>query len=437
VDAYAEAVAYLQGLEVARGWDLSLDRMHAALELRGRPERQLAAIHVAGTNGKGSTAAMVEACLRAGGRRTALYTSPHLVDFCERIRAGGKTIPRHTVVALVAELRGQFERAGLRLTHFEFVTVLAFEWFVRIGIDVAVIEVGLGGRLDATNVLVPVASVVTSIARDHEQFLGTRLDAIAGEKAGIIKPHVPVCIGRLAPEAAAVMAARAASVAAPLWRAGVDGVLTAEGDGLAFRGPGVAWAGLRVALHGAVQRANAEVALLAIATTRDRWPLEEAAVRVGLRDVVWPGRLAIVRERPRIVVDGAHNPAAIEALCAELGALVEARPTTLVFAAMQDKAWAAEIDSLLPFVSQVVLTRVGRRAEDPRRLAAAVGGRRAVSIVDDPRHAFKAAVERAGPDGAVLVTGSLFLVGEVYGALGETLFETWHGWEGGGTQPRR
>jgi dihydrofolate synthase/folylpolyglutamate synthase len=437
VDAYAETVAYLSGLEVARGWDLSLERMRAALARRGNPERALPAIHVAGTNGKGSTAAILEACLRAGGWRTALYTSPHLVDFAERIRAGGRTVPHATVVALTAELRAAMESAGIALTHFEFVTLLAFEWYARIGVDVAVIEVGLGGRLDATNVLVPRVSVVTSIARDHEAFLGERLAQIAAEKAGVVKPGVPVCTGRLVPDAAAVVAERAAALGAPLSRAGVDGTLSAETGGLAFRAPGVLWDRLRLGLRGAFQRDNAELALLALAAVRDRWPCDAAAIRAGLAGVRWPGRLAVVREQPRVVLDGAHNPAAVAALAAELPALLGRRRTTLVFAAMQDKRWADELDLLLPHAAEVVVTRVGRRAEQPERIAGLVAGRRPVVVTADPRAAVREAIARATPRQAVLVTGSLFLVGEAYAELGATPFETWHGWEGDGTEPRR
>jgi len=437
VDAYAETVAYLSGLEVARGWDLSLDRMRAALERRGHPERTLAAVHVAGTNGKGSTAAMLEACLRAGGWRTALFTSPHLVDFAERIRAGGRTIPREVVVALTAELRAAMEDAGIALTHFEFVTLLAFEWYARIDVEAAVIEVGLGGRLDATNVLVPRLSIVTSIARDHEAFLGERIDQIAAEKAGIVKPGVPVCVGRLVPEAAAVVRERAAVVGAPLLRAGIDGTLAAETDGLAFRAPGVVWDRLRVGLRGAFQHDNAELALLALSALRASWPCDASAIRAGLAGVAWPGRLAVVREKPRVVLDGAHNPAAVAALAAELPALLGGRETTLVFAAMQDKRWAEELEALLPHVAEVIVTRVGRRAEQPERIAGYVAGRRPVVVAAEPRAAVREAIARATFEGAVLVTGSLFLVGEAYAELGATLFETWHGWEGDGTEPRR
>src|SRR5579884_1702855 len=222
--------------------------MRAALALRGHPERRFPALHIAGTNGKGSTAAMLEAILRAAGWRTGLYTSPHLVDFAERIRAGGRTIPHATVVALVAELRRAVEAADLALTHFEFATLLAFEWFVAIGVEAAVVEVGLGGRLDATNVIHPLATAITSIALDHEEFLGTDLAAIAREKAGIVKPGVPLAVGPV-PAAAAVIDAQAAAAGAPVARVGVDGVLAEAAGGLVFTGPGgVRWEGLPLAL---------------------------------------------------------------------------------------------------------------------------------------------------------------------------------------------
>src|SRR5579885_1967250 len=360
--------------------------MRAALALRGHPERRFPALHIAGTNGKGSTAAMLEAILRAAGWRTGLYTSPHLVDFAERIRAGGRTIPHATVVALVAELRRAVEAAGLALTHFEFATLLAFEWFAAIGVEAAVVEVGLGGRLDATNVIHPLATAITSIALDHEEFLGTDLAAIAREKAGIVKPGVPLAVGPVPAEAAAVIDAQAAAAGAPVARVGVDGVLAEAAGGLVFTGPGgVRWEGLPLALAGAFQRDNAAVALTV---------------------------LALVRELPAVVGD---------------------RPVTLVFAVMADKAWRAMLEQLVPGAQRVVVTRVGRRGLDPAVAAEALGVHRAEAIAD-PRAAIADALERAGPRGAVVVTGSLFLAGVAYEVLGggRPLFEAWQGWEGDG-----
>src|SRR5437867_6352589 len=341
MDAYDDTLAYLTGLEVSAGWDLKLERMAAALARRGHPEARFPAIHIAGTNGKGSAAAMVDSVLTAAGYRTGLYTSPHLVDFTERIRAGGRTIPRADVVALVGELRSDIEAAGIALTHFEFVTLLACEWFARLGVDVGVIEVGLGGRLDATNLVRPVVTAITSIALDHEAWLGHDLAAIAAEKAGIVKPGVPLALGQLPAEAARVVAAHAAAAGAPLVCVGVDATLAETPDGLVFRGPGVTWDGLRLALRGPFQPGNAAVALTALALVRERFPCAPEAVRTGLAAVRWPGRLAVLCERPLVVVDGAHNPAGAATLAAELPGVVGDRRVELVFAVMADKDWRA------------------------------------------------------------------------------------------------
>jgi len=428
---YDDTIAWLQRLEVSGGWDLKLERMRAALALRGSPEAAFAAIHIAGTNGKGSTAAMVESVLRAAGYRTGLYTSPHLVDFSERIRAGGCTIPRDTVVAMVGELRGALEKRGIHLTHFEFSTLLALEWFARIGVDVAVVEVGLGGRLDATNTLSPVASAITSIAHDHEEWLGRELRQIAFEKAGIAKPGVPLVVGRVPAEAEAVIAAHAGAVGAPLLRAGCDGVLEDGPAGLAFRGAREAsWDGLTLGLEGAFQRRNAEVGLLTLAQAGERFPVDATAVRAGLAGVRWPGRLAVLRTEPLVLADGAHNPAGAAALAAELPRLLGGRRLVLVFAVMADKAWPAILERLLPTASELVVTRVGRRGLDPGGLAAAAGGSVPLRCEPDPRVAVQLALDHAAARDAVLITGSLFLVGEAYAALapGRLLFEPWQGW---------
>ncbi len=436
---YEATLAWLSGLEVAAGWDLKLERMRAALARRGHPEARWPALHIAGTNGKGSTAAMVEAVLRAAGHRTGLFTSPHLVDFAERIRVGGRTIPHEVVVELAAALRADLERAGLALTHFEFVTLLAFEWFAMIGIDVAVVEVGLGGRLDATNVVRPVATAITSIGIDHVEYLGGDLASIAREKAGILKPDVPLALGAVPPEAERVIAARAEELGVPVVRGGVDGVLADGPDGITFRGPGVAWRGLRLALPGGFQRGNAAVGLLILALVRDRFRCPDDAVRRGLATVSWPGRLASLGGEPLVVLDGAHNQDGIATLVAELPAVVGSRPVDLVFASMADKRWAAMLDLLLPRVRSVTLTRVGRRGAATAELAAAVAGRVPVVVADEPRAALSSTLSRATTGEAVLVTGSLFLVGEAYAELGrcrglEPLFQPWQPSGTGGTE---
>jgi dihydrofolate synthase/folylpolyglutamate synthase len=443
VGAYDDTLAWLSGLEVAAGWDLKLERMRAALARRGHPETRWPALHVAGTNGKGSTAAMLDAVLRAAGYRVGLYTSPHLVDFTERIRVDGRTIPRDDVVALTAELRADLEQAGLATTHFEFVTLLAFEWFARRRIDVAVVEVGLGGRLDATNVVRPVVTAITSIGIDHVEYLGADVGSIAREKAGIAKRGVPLVVGPVPPEAARAIAVHARDVGAPVRRVPGDADLEDDGTGgLRFRAPGVAWDGLRLALPGRFQRTNAAVALLALALVRDRFPCSVDAVRRGLATVCWPGRLAVVPGEPLVVLDGAHNADGIATLVAELPRIVGGRSVDLVFAVMAEKARAPMLGALLPLVRRAIVTRVGRRAASPEAVAAEVAARVPVDVVPDARAALRTALSRARPGEAVLVTGSLFLVGEAYAELAHEgrvgpLFEPWSGVEAGGTEADR
>lgn len=434
---YADTIAWLQSLEVAKGWDLKLERMRAAVALRGHPERRFHVLHVAGTNGKGSTAAMLEAVLRAAGHRTGLYTSPHLVDFAERIRAGGGTMPHEAIVALVGELRAALAGAGIGLTHFEFATLLAFEWFARIGVEVAVVEVGLGGRLDATNVVQPLVTVVTTIGRDHEEFLGRELAGIAREKAGIAKRGVPLVLGRLDADAERVVAAVAAGAGAPVVATWRETSLESTATGLAFRGLGVAWDDLAVGLPGAFQRDNARTALATLATVRAALPLGAGDVRAGLAATEWPGRLAELARAPRIVADGAHNPAGVAALVRELPGLTCGRPTTLVFAVMADKDWTAMLDALVPLATRVIATRVGRRGVDPARVAGVLGGRVPVEVVEPAREAIARARRTAGAGDVVLVAGSLFLVGEAYALVhGGTLVAPWQGWDRIGTQAR-
>jgi dihydrofolate synthase / folylpolyglutamate synthase len=438
VGAYAETIAYLQGLEVSKGWDLELERMQAALDLRGRPERRFRALHVAGTNGKGSTAAMLEAVLRAAGRRTGLYTSPHLVDFAERIRAGGLAMPHDAIVGLVRELRTALAGAAIELTHFEFATLLAFEWFARIGVEVGVVEVGLGGRLDATNVLAPLVTGITSIGHDHEDFLGRDLLGIAREKAGIAKAGVPLVVGPVAPDVEGAIADVARAAGAPLVAVERESGLDPGPGGLAYRGPGVAWDRLALALPGHFQRANARTALTMLAVARATLPVDAAAVRRGLATTWWPGRLARVPGTPELLVDGAHNPDGVTALVRELPALRRGRPTTLVFAVMVDKDWRPMLDALVPHATRLVATRVGRRGLDPAELARAAGARIPTEVVEPATAAIAHARATTDPAALVVVAGSLFLVGEAYAVTAgdAPLVPAWQGWERIGTQAR-
>ncbi|MBI3062523.1 MAG: bifunctional folylpolyglutamate synthase/dihydrofolate synthase [Deltaproteobacteria bacterium] len=411
---YSETLDYifnLRGGEI----DLRLDRVERALSLFGHPERRYPAFHIAGTNGKGSTAAMLHRILSLAGYRAALYTSPHVVSFTERIRIGEGEISPAEVVELAEEIKSRAAEAGIPLTFFEFVTVMAFIYFARLNADVAVVEVGLGGRLDATNLVVPAVSMITTIARDHEAYLGSEMLSIAREKGGIIKKGVPVVCGSLASEVRELLRGMAAHAGAANYFLGCDFAVALKGGGLFdYQGLNSTLAGLKLGLRGDHQRRNGAVALAALEVVRHAFPVSEAAVRQGLETVFWPGRLEVVWERPMVILDGAHNNEGIGALVEEMRSLRGERSVKLLFAAMEDKDWPHMLAELSRVASEAVLTRVPmQRSADPGKMSAAVKRRIPVSVVEDPARALQFLLERAGPEDVVLVAGSLYLLGEV------------------------
>jgi dihydrofolate synthase/folylpolyglutamate synthase len=395
--------------------DLRLDRVGAALAFFGEPQNKFPSLHVAGTNGKGSTAAILQRILTLAGYRTGLYTSPHLVSFTERIRVGDQEITPDEVVALADELRETTEHAGIYLTFFEFVTVLAFVYFARAGVQVAVIEVGLGGRLDATNVITPVVSMITTISRDHEAYLGHDLLSIAGEKAGIIKPHVPVVCGALLPVVRDYLKKIADDRAAPAYFLGIDfKFLLKEHSDFDYTGIKRNLTGLRVGLQGPHQKANAAVALAALEKIEQRFPVDEEAIRAGLASVHWPGRFEILCHSPVLVLDGAHNGEGAQALVRAIEEFGGGQKAKFLFAAMADKDWRLILDTLLPFAQEFVFTRVAmERSADPQDLAQYLAGRVATRTIPDSRHALEALVKGAASRDVVVVAGSLYLLGEV------------------------
>jgi dihydrofolate synthase/folylpolyglutamate synthase len=394
------------------GIKLGLENITRLLEALGHPERAFKSVHVAGTNGKGSVTAMVDAALRAAGHRSARYTSPHLIDLSERFVIDGKRIDRTALSAAVGDLRVVVDRLrrdgalDVQPTFFEVTTAAAFELFRRAGVEVAVCEVGLGGRLDATNVLQPVVTAITSIGLDHQQYLGTTLRDIALEKAGIIKTGVPVVVGRMDP------AARAAIVECARTR-GAEVVDASARD----------YGQITIALRGDHQIDNAAVAVrvLELADARGL-STPEAAIRRGLQDVVWPARLDL-RQLPdgrEALLDAAHNPDGATALAAFL-ASKSSMKSPLVFGAMRDKDAANMLRALAPVVSNVILTRASNaRSADPEELAAIA--RRAapdLAIAVHPvlRDALAAAWQRSP---RIVVAGSIFLLGDVMSEFGWT-----------------
>lgn len=434
---YPEATAYLYGLR-RFGWRPGLASIERLLALVGDPQAGLPALHVGGTNGKGSTAAMLAAILRAAGLRTGLYTSPHLLRFTERIRVDGRPMGEAEVVEAVARLAaacaGQFTEdpaapsPGDRLPHptfFELTTAMAFLHFAQQRVDVGVVEVGLGGRLDATNVLRPRLALLTNVGFDHREYLGETLEQIAGEKAGIIKPGCPVVTGA---EGAALAVFRrvAALRGAPLlalreayaWTVRHAGL---EGTTFDLSGPGGAYAALRIPLAGRHQVGNAALAVAAAeALAIQGFRIDEAAIRRGLESVRWPGRLTLVPGRPRTLLDGAHNPPGAAALAAFLS---EHRSRLgrlhLVFGVLRDKAWGEMLATLLPWAAAVVLTRPAtERAEDPAALARAIPALAGAPLRPEVAQAIEAARRLAGPEDTILITGSLYTVAEGLRALG-------------------
>lgn len=412
--SYSETLHYIYNL---RGGeiDLRLGRVERALALFGHPEKRYQAFHIAGTNGKGSTAAMLHRILSRQGYRAALYTSPHVSSFTERIRVGDEEISQEEVVELAELVNRQTARANVALTFFEFVTVMAFIYFARRAAQVAVVEVGLGGRLDATNLVVPRVSMITTISRDHEAYLGSDLLSIAREKGGIIKKGVPVVCGSLVPQVGELLRGIARANGSASYVLGQDFSFALRENGL-FDYSGLQWrlTDLSVALRGRYQRANAALALAALEIAAGDFPVSEASVREGLRAVRWPGRFEVILERPAVILDGAHNGEGVRALVGEMRRLLGANKARLLFAAMADKDWPLMLGELSAVASEVVLTRVSmERSADPKDLACAVPADLPHTIIDRPADAVRFLLEKASQDDLILIAGSLYLLGEV------------------------
>jgi dihydrofolate synthase/folylpolyglutamate synthase len=410
--------------------DLKLDRMRALLCLLGDPQDRLRIVHVAGSKGKGSTAAMLASILARAGYRTGLFTSPHLTRVEERIQIDGRPVSPEELSALLADVRDALVRApGLEPTFFEVATALGFLHFRRRGVGAAVIEVGLGGRFDSTNVCRPALAVITSISLDHTQQLGDRLASIAAEKAGIIKPGRPVVSGVTAPEARAVIERVAQERRAPLRQLGTDfsheyvpGRMTAEAKVLprvrveTGRSPGLGW--MELGLLGEHQAANAAVAVSCVEELRAQgWHIGDAAVVGGLAGVRWPARMEVVGRRPLLVLDCAHNVASAEALVATLLSTFPPVRRWLIFAGSGDKDLPGMFRVLAPHFAHAFLTRYAGSARGMPADELAALLRRAANLPHTvcpmAPDAWRAARAAAGPDDLICITGSVFLAGEL------------------------
>ena len=441
--------------------EFHLDRMHELLGRLGNPHASLKVVHIAGTKGKGSTAAMIAAMLTAAGYRTGLYTSPHLDRVEERLMIGGRACSPERFVELVNRVRPAVESleaggasrpalaggdSGTRTkepqgglvgpTYFEITTAMAFQHFADERTDIALVEVGLGGRLDSTNVVHPLVSVITSISFDHMKQLGSTLDAIAREKAGIIKAGVPVISGVTGDEPRQAIDEVRRQKDAPVCQLGVDFDFVfrppheleraAGASEIDFRyerpGESVRYDNLELALLGRHQAANAAVALATISELRRQgWNVPEAAIRRGLAETRCPARVEIVSRRPTIVIDTAHNLASVRSLVETLDESFSAVRRLLLFAATQEKQVREMLEILLPRFDRVILTRYwnnprGLPLEHLAGLAAEISPA-PHEVFPTPREAWRRVRELTTPEHLVCVTGSFFLAAEVRSAI--------------------
>jgi dihydrofolate synthase/folylpolyglutamate synthase len=429
---YAEAIQFLYDLRLF-GLKLGLENTLRLAALAGNPQERLRFIHVAGTNGKGSTCAMLESIYRAAGLRVGLFTSPHLVSFRERIQVNRQLISEHEVIRLVSNLCEQ-SRAGVPPaqppldrrdacpTFFEFVTVMALCHFAEQNCELVIWETGLGGRLDATNIVTPLASVITNIQFDHQKWLGNTREAIAAEKAGIIKPGVPVITATDAPEALEVIAKTAREMDAPLINVGQASSLSIAGVTPALP------------LLGNHQRLNAALAVATVRVLQNKIPVSDETIRRGLEAVQWPGRLQLVTtpSRQTFLLDGAHNQAGAdtlrEALCS--GAIQGAIParssfakagldlcrqdpgSTLILGVLEDKDWQQICAALAPLAKRILLVPVPNERTAPPELLrdACAAINPAAQTIACP--SLSDALKQSANDPFIVITGSLYLVGE-------------------------
>jgi dihydrofolate synthase/folylpolyglutamate synthase len=420
---YADAIRFLYGLRLF-GARFGLDKTFTLAALAGNPQEKLRFIHAAGTNGKGSTCAMLESVYRAAGLRVGLFTSPHLISFRERLQVNRQMVSEADVVRLVEELReksSEFcfpvaagpagagtpnematDRQDASPTFFEFVTVMALKFFAEKKCDLVIWETGLGGRLDATNIVTPLASIITNIGIEHSEWLGDTVEKIAAEKAGIIKPGVRVVTGARPGEGLEVIAATAQARRAPLTL--VDATQTKRPPLDTMELP----------LHGPHQRLNAAVAVAAVRALAGLIPVSDAALRDGLATVCWPGRMQRVQtpSGQTVLLDGAHNPAGAEALRVALEAeFPDARPA-VIFGVFRDKDSASMCHSLAPLAGRLALAPVHcDRTEDPAKLVSACRAANPRAPIEVCA-SLKEALEKTAGAPFVVIAGSLYLVGE-------------------------
>ena len=419
---YEEALSYIHSI-CWKGSKLGLDRTRELLGKLNDPQKELKFIHIAGTNGKGSTAAMLSSILEEAGYRVGLYTSPFINRFNERMQVNHQPIPDEELAALTEYVRPHADAMADSPTEFELITALAMVWFARQKCDIVVLEVGMGGELDSTNIIdVPEAAVIAAMGMDHVKELGPTMADIARAKAGIIKEGGRVVSygGNLEADEviAAVCRARNASLCQPDFSAIVPGDFGLEGQTFSYKG----WRGLRIPLVGAYQMNNAAVVLETVEVLRQRgWSVSDEAVRQGLADTRWPARFEVLRRDPVFIVDGGHNPHGIRATAESLRRLFPGRKITFVTGVMADKDVEHILGLIVPLAEQFFTVRPDNpRAMDAGELAARIEamGAKATACAS-VRDGVDRAIQAEGPHGVACALGSLYMSGEVRSCFGK------------------
>lgn len=418
-----EALHYIHAV-CWKGSIPGLARINALLDKMGHPERSLKFVHVTGTNGKGSTCAMVASVLRQAGYRTGLYTSPYITRFNERIQINGEMIPDEELCAITAEIKPLADSTFEQPTEFEMVTAIAFAWFARRQCDIVVCEVGMGGEFDATNVIgPPEAAVLCSVGLDHTEVLGDTLEKIAATKSGIIKPGCDAVLYRSTPGVEAVVEQRCREVGAALHKVDFTRLhlhsRSLEGQIFDFGG----LKALRLPLLGEHQLHNAAVALTTLAVLQKRgWRISESDIRQGLERVVWPGRFQIIGKEPLFLIDGGHNPQCIQALAQNITDYLPGRPLTVLTGVLRDKDYHCMYRSVAEHAAEfIAVTPDNPRALTAQELAGYLASfGKPVSACESVAEGVRLAISHAGKGGTVLCYGSLYLLGDVIRAVNET-----------------
>jgi dihydrofolate synthase / folylpolyglutamate synthase len=443
---YDQGLSYLYNLQKF-GIKFGLSKTENLLRAFNNPHRELNCLHIGGSNGKGSVAAMLASIYSGAGYKVGLFTSPHLVDFRERFQINGRLISKARTLGLIKEIKEKTLKEEPP-TFFEFVTAMALIHFSREKVDLAIMEVGLGGRLDATNIIKPLITVITTISLEHQDYLGKTLENIAWEKAGIIKPGVPLITGVGQKKVQEQIEKICRERQAPMFLAGRDFRtrklnngnfnyygMTEGQVGVRSSEPGAGkdsrhltsslvtrHSSLQLGLLGDHQIKNAGLALAVVELLQEKYPVMERKIRGGLSKVTWPGRMEVVSERPRIVLDGAHNPGAMRTLAETLPRSFSYKKVLLVFGMMKDKNLKQTLDYITPLASRIFLTRAEYdRSADPEDLRKfLVGKKPRFRVFPTIPQAITQAMREAGPEDLILITGSLFVVGEALAWWGQS-----------------